>query len=132
MLVSRIHFAISVHPTHIHIHTTPIFPLHSFKCDTTSSLSMCNIIWILPYPLLVYHHNLFYLCIAYMILQIYFSDEEDLFMVCDLLTGGDLRYHLQQQVNWTIHFSLFTFRPLIKSITLVYCCFIHRLIYALA
>lgn len=27
------------------------------------------------------------------------SDEEDLFMVCDLLAGGDLRYHLQQQVK---------------------------------
>ena len=26
-------------------------------------------------------------------------DEEDLFMVCDLLAGGDLRYHLQQQVR---------------------------------
>lgn len=25
-------------------------------------------------------------------------DEEDLFMVCDLLAGGDLRYHLQQKV----------------------------------
>lgn len=27
------------------------------------------------------------------------TDEEDLFMVCDLLAGGDLRYHLQQQVS---------------------------------
>lgn len=27
------------------------------------------------------------------------ADEEDLFMVCDLLAGGDLRYHLQQQVR---------------------------------
>ncbi|XP_035779499.1 uncharacterized protein LOC118459818 isoform X3 [Anopheles albimanus] len=26
-----------------------------------------------------------------------FQDEEDLFMVCDLLAGGDLRYHLQHQ-----------------------------------
>lgn len=26
------------------------------------------------------------------------TDEEDLFMVCDLLSGGDLRYHLLQQV----------------------------------
>ncbi|XP_055315116.1 serine/threonine-protein kinase 32B isoform X2 [Sitodiplosis mosellana] len=29
-----------------------------------------------------------------------FQDEEDLFMVCDLLTGGDLRYHLLQQVEF--------------------------------
>ncbi|XP_055380885.1 serine/threonine-protein kinase 32A isoform X3 [Condylostylus longicornis] len=29
-----------------------------------------------------------------------FQDEEDLFMVCDLLTGGDLRYHLQQRVEF--------------------------------
>ncbi|XP_031619538.1 serine/threonine-protein kinase 32A [Contarinia nasturtii] len=29
-----------------------------------------------------------------------FQDEEDLFMVCDLLTGGDLRYHLMQQVEF--------------------------------
>lgn len=26
-------------------------------------------------------------------------DEEDVFMVFDLFTGGDLRYHLLQQVN---------------------------------
>uniref|UniRef100_A0A336MKG1 CSON001944 protein n=1 Tax=Culicoides sonorensis TaxID=179676 RepID=A0A336MKG1_CULSO len=30
-----------------------------------------------------------------------FQDEEDLFMVCDLLAGGDLRYHLQQKVDFT-------------------------------
>ncbi|GAB0094163.1 serine/threonine-protein kinase 32A [Sergentomyia squamirostris] len=30
-----------------------------------------------------------------------FQDEEDLFMVCDLLAGGDLRYHLQQQVEFS-------------------------------
>lgn len=30
-----------------------------------------------------------------------FQDEEDLFMVCDLLTGGDLRYHLQQRVEFS-------------------------------
>ncbi|KFB48833.1 hypothetical protein ZHAS_00017053 [Anopheles sinensis] len=29
-----------------------------------------------------------------------FQDEEDLFMVCDLLAGGDLRYHLQHQVSF--------------------------------
>jgi hypothetical protein len=27
------------------------------------------------------------------------TDEEDLFMVCDLLAGGDLRYHLTQKVS---------------------------------
>ncbi|KAH8313556.1 hypothetical protein KR067_007917, partial [Drosophila pandora] len=31
-----------------------------------------------------------------------FQDEEDLFMVCDLLTGGDLRYHLQNRVSSTV------------------------------
>ncbi|XP_043267799.1 serine/threonine-protein kinase 32B [Venturia canescens] len=30
-----------------------------------------------------------------------FQDEEDLFMVSDLLLGGDLRYHIQQQVIFT-------------------------------
>lgn len=28
-------------------------------------------------------------------------DEEDLFMVSDLLLGGDLRYHIQQEVVFT-------------------------------
>ncbi|XP_012928513.1 serine/threonine-protein kinase 32B isoform X2 [Heterocephalus glaber] len=30
-----------------------------------------------------------------------FQDEEDMFMVVDLLLGGDLRYHLQQSVHFT-------------------------------
>ncbi|XP_055633733.1 serine/threonine-protein kinase 32B [Toxorhynchites rutilus septentrionalis] len=30
-----------------------------------------------------------------------FQDEEDLFMVCDLLAGGDLRYHLNHQVQFS-------------------------------
>lgn len=30
-----------------------------------------------------------------------FQDEEDMFMVVDLLLGGDLRYHLQQNVQFT-------------------------------
>ncbi|XP_057340472.1 serine/threonine-protein kinase 32A isoform X1 [Microplitis mediator] len=30
-----------------------------------------------------------------------FQDEEDLFMVTDLLLGGDLRYHIQQQVQFS-------------------------------
>lgn len=30
-----------------------------------------------------------------------FQDEEDLFMICDLLLGGDLRYHIQHNVNFT-------------------------------
>ncbi|KAM7158714.1 serine/threonine-protein kinase 32B isoform 2-T2 [Molossus nigricans] len=30
-----------------------------------------------------------------------FQDEEDMFMVVDLLLGGDLRYHLQQDVHFT-------------------------------
>ncbi|EEB16680.1 RAC protein kinase DRAC-PK85, putative [Pediculus humanus corporis] len=29
-----------------------------------------------------------------------FQDEEDLFMVSDLFTGGDLRYHIQQKVHF--------------------------------
>lgn len=31
----------------------------------------------------------------------YVSDEEDLFMVSDLLLGGDLRYHLGQDVKFS-------------------------------
>lgn len=30
-----------------------------------------------------------------------FADEEDLFMVSDLLLGGDLRYHVQQEVAFS-------------------------------
>lgn len=30
-----------------------------------------------------------------------FQDEEDMFMVVDLLLGGDLRYHLQQSVQFS-------------------------------
>uniref|UniRef100_A0A3Q3ABZ8 Serine/threonine kinase 32C n=1 Tax=Kryptolebias marmoratus TaxID=37003 RepID=A0A3Q3ABZ8_KRYMA len=30
-----------------------------------------------------------------------FQDEEDMFMVVDLLLGGDLRYHLQQNIQFT-------------------------------
>uniref|UniRef100_A0A8C6RCL3 non-specific serine/threonine protein kinase n=1 Tax=Nannospalax galili TaxID=1026970 RepID=A0A8C6RCL3_NANGA len=33
--------------------------------------------------------------------QYSFQDEEDMFMVVDLLLGGDLRYHLQQNVHFT-------------------------------
>lgn len=29
------------------------------------------------------------------------SDEEDFFMVTDLLLGGDLRYHISQEVHFT-------------------------------
>ena len=29
-----------------------------------------------------------------------FQDEEDMFMVVDLLLGGDLRYHMQQDVSF--------------------------------
>lgn len=29
-----------------------------------------------------------------------FQDDEDMFMVVDLLLGGDLRYHLQQNVRF--------------------------------
>ncbi|KAK6632997.1 hypothetical protein RUM43_012740 [Polyplax serrata] len=34
------------------------------------------------------------------VLPVFFSDEEDLFMVSDLFTGGDLRYHIQQKVHF--------------------------------
>ncbi|KAH9505131.1 Serine/threonine-protein kinase 32C, partial [Bulinus truncatus] len=30
-----------------------------------------------------------------------FQDEEDMFMVVDLLLGGDLRYHMQEELNFT-------------------------------
>lgn len=29
-----------------------------------------------------------------------FQDEEDMFMVVDLLLGGDLRYHIQQECQF--------------------------------
>lgn len=45
-----------------------------------------------------------------------FADEEDLFMVCDLLTGGDLRYHLQNRVSV---FSLFFVLHIIVIILLL-------------
>lgn len=44
-----------------------------------------------------------------------FEDEEDLFMVCDLLTGGDLRYHLQNRV------SVFFF-VIVVDIICYFCC----------
>uniref|UniRef100_A0A8C9U8P6 Serine/threonine kinase 32A n=1 Tax=Scleropages formosus TaxID=113540 RepID=A0A8C9U8P6_SCLFO len=43
-----------------------------------------------------------------------FQDEEDMFMVVDLLLGGDLRYHLQQNV----HFSESTVKLYICEIAL--------------
>ncbi|CAB1416553.1 unnamed protein product [Pleuronectes platessa] len=43
-----------------------------------------------------------------------FQDEEDMFMVVDLLLGGDLRYHLQQNV----HFSESTVKLYICELTL--------------
>ncbi|KAL4659734.1 serine/threonine-protein kinase 32B-like isoform X1 [Arapaima gigas] len=43
-----------------------------------------------------------------------FQDEEDMFMVVDLLLGGDLRYHLQQNV----HFSESTVKLYICEIVL--------------
>ncbi|MBN3323615.1 ST32A kinase, partial [Atractosteus spatula] len=47
--------------------------------------------------------------------QLYsFQDEEDMFMVVDLLLGGDLRYHLQQNV----HFSESTVKLYICEIAL--------------
>ncbi|GAA6077089.1 serine/threonine-protein kinase 32A [Tachysurus ichikawai] len=39
---------------------------------------------------------MFFVCIRYS-----FQDEEDMFMVVDLLLGGDLRYHLQQNVHFS-------------------------------
>ena len=32
-----------------------------------------------------------------------FQDEEDFFLVMDLLLGGDLRFHLGQQKNFSLH-----------------------------
>ncbi|CAL8276058.1 unnamed protein product [Arctogadus glacialis] len=43
-----------------------------------------------------------------------FQDEEDMFMVVDLLLGGDLRYHLQQNV----HFSEKTVKLYISELAL--------------
>lgn len=41
------------------------------------------------------HFSLYFIIFSQLFFQL---DEEDLFMVCDLLAGGDLRYHLQQKV----------------------------------
>ena len=43
-----------------------------------------------------------------------FQDEEDMFMVVDLLLGGDLRYHLQQNV----HFSENTVKLYVSELAL--------------
>ncbi|XP_030649392.1 serine/threonine-protein kinase 32A [Chanos chanos] len=56
-----------------------------------------------------------------------FQDEEDMFMVVDLLLGGDLRYHLQQNV----HFSESTVKLYVCEIALALHylrtkCIIHR------
>ena len=56
-----------------------------------------------------------------------FQDEEDMFMVVDLLLGGDLRYHLQQNV----HFSESTVKLYVCELALAlgYLCtkrIIHR------
>ncbi|KAJ7410604.1 serine/threonine kinase 32B [Willisornis vidua] len=38
--------------------------------------------------------------LPYIMMMYSFQDEEDMFMVVDLLLGGDLRYHLQQNVHF--------------------------------
>ncbi|XP_043911503.1 serine/threonine-protein kinase 32B-like [Protopterus annectens] len=57
-----------------------------------------------------------------------FQDEEDMFMVVDLLLGGDLRYHLQQNV----HFKEETVKLYICELALALdylqsCHIIHRI-----
>lgn len=42
----------------------------------------------------------FYRCVIKSIV-LFVADEEDLFMVSDLLLGGDLRYHLNNEVHFS-------------------------------
>lgn len=44
------------------------------------------------------HSSLFF---PFVWIRYSFQDEEDMFMVVDLLLGGDLRYHLQQNVHFS-------------------------------
>lgn len=50
----------------------------------------------LPYIEVTLHSVLFTSKIVF-----FSTDEEDLFMVTDLLLGGDLRYHIQQEVQFS-------------------------------
>lgn len=42
-----------------------------------------------------------YICVCVRAPLCVFQDEEDMFMVVDLLLGGDLRYHMQQDVTFS-------------------------------
>ncbi|KAB0385745.1 hypothetical protein FD755_000701, partial [Muntiacus reevesi] len=58
---------------------------------------------LLPFPvhLLLYGSLYIFFLIMNVVYDLYsFQDEEDMFMVVDLLLGGDLRYHLQQNVRF--------------------------------
>ncbi|MGH0134532.1 UNVERIFIED_CONTAM: hypothetical protein FKN15_054424 [Acipenser sinensis] len=56
-----------------------------------------------------------------------FQDEEDMFMVVDLLLGGDLRYHLQQNVHFTEETVKMYICELSLALYYLQCChIIHR------
>ncbi|KAK6493553.1 serine/threonine-protein kinase 32B-like, partial [Huso huso] len=56
-----------------------------------------------------------------------FQDEEDMFMVVDLLLGGDLRYHLQQNVHFTEETVKMYICELALALYYLQCChIIHR------
>ena len=38
---------------------------------------------------------------SYYVSRFTFQDDEDMFMVADLLLGGDLRYHIQQGIQFS-------------------------------
>ena len=38
---------------------------------------------------------------SYYVSRLTFQDDEDMFMVADLLLGGDLRYHIQQGIQFS-------------------------------
>ncbi|XP_064199627.1 serine/threonine-protein kinase 32B-like [Anguilla rostrata] len=56
-----------------------------------------------------------------------FQDEEDMFMVVDLLLGGDLRYHLQQNVHFKEETVKLYICELALALYYLQCChIIHR------
>lgn len=56
-----------------------------------------------------------------------FQDEEDMFMVVDLLLGGDLRYHLQQNVQFKEETVKLYICELALALYYLQCChIIHR------
>lgn len=56
-----------------------------------------------------------------------FQDRENLYLVMDLLTGGDLRYHIARQRKFTEEETKFFIACLIQALEVVHGCgIIHR------